>query len=130
MNMSTALDQARASALVTAIGSGSTINIYTGSAPANANATATGTLLVTLTIAGAFGTASAGVVTLGAVTAGTAVATGTAGWARCFTSAAAVMFDMSNVTVTGGGGDLTLNSLSITSGGTVSITSGTETEPS
>ena len=121
-----AVNTSRATALVTAAGSGSTIKIYSGAAPVNADTAATGTLLVTLTIAGVLGAVSAGVITLGAVTSGTAVATGTAGYAVVATSAAVTVAFLTSIATSGA--DLNLNSTSISSGGTVSVTSGTITE--
>ena len=110
--------------LITYAGTGCLINIYNGTQPANANtAISTQTLLVTLTIAGGFGTDSNGTLTLGTVTDGTAVATNTATFFRIFKSdGTTVVMDGSVGT---SGADLNLNSTSIASGQTVAITSGT-----
>src|SRR5215472_13890321 len=98
------------------------IKIYTGAQPA-LNGAVTGTLLATLTFsATAFPTsvASAGTVTAtaNAITSGTAGNTGTAGYF------ALVKSDNTTVVATGSVGtsssDLNLNTLSITSGNTVS----------
>ena len=110
--------------LITYAGSGTIIHLYDGTQPANANtAVSTQTLLVSLTIAGGFGTDSNGTLTLGTVTDGTAVATGTATWFRITKS------DNSTVVMDGSvgtsGADMNLNSTSIASGQTVAITSGT-----
>lgn len=126
-NFTTVENNNRATTLNTNIGTSATLKIYTGSAPTNADTAVTGTLLVTLTCnASAFGTVSGGVITLGSVTAGTAVATGTAGYARLATSGATTICDLTSIGTSGS--DINLNSTSITSGGTVSITSGTITE--
>ena len=110
--------------LITYAGTGTIIHLYDGSQPANANtAVSTQTLLVSLTIAGGFGTDSNGTLTLGTVTDGTAVATGTATWFRITKS------DDTTVVMDGSvgtsGADMNLNSTSIASGQTVAITSGT-----
>ncbi len=127
VNLATANCQTRAAALNTAIGTSAIFQIYTGSAPTNADTAVSGTLLVTLTgSVSAFGVASAGVITLNTVTAGTAGATGTAGYCRILTSGSVKMLDLTNIGTSGA--DINLNSTSITSGGTVSITSGTLTE--
>lgn len=106
-----------------------TIAIRSGSRPALPTDTATGTLLVTITCQDpAFGAASSGAATISDPVAVNAVATGTASWFRAFDSNAAVCFDGS-VTATGGGGDLTLASTSITSGQPIDITGGTITVP-
>jgi hypothetical protein len=109
---------------------GGTIKIYTGSQPATANDAASGTLLATITLADpGYGAASSGVVTLlGVPLSVAAVASGTAGWARFADSAGATVFDGS-VTATGGGGQVELATTTISSGGTVQITSGSITMP-
>jgi hypothetical protein len=88
-------------------------------------------LLATITCADpAFGSASTGVATLDCdpVLSAVAVADGTAGWCRVLDSNAVAIFDGA-VTATGGGGQLTLATVSITTGLTVQITSGTFTVP-
>lgn len=106
-----------------------TLKIYTGSQPASAQDAATGTLLATVTLADpAFGASATGVATGTDPASVTAVATGTAGWFRAADSNGATVFDGS-VTATGGGGDMQLSTVSITSGGSVDITSMTYTTP-
>jgi hypothetical protein len=109
------------------------IEIRTGSQPATVNTAATGTLLGTLTLSDpAFGnatTASPSVATASAITSDTSAdATGTAGWFRGYDSTGAAVIDGS-VTATGGGGDLTLDSVSIVAGGTIAMTSWTISHP-
>lgn len=104
-------------------GSPGTIKVYTGSRPASPDSAATGTLLCTFTLANpAFGAASSKSASLNSVSSVAAVATGTAGYFRAATSGGAAKFDG---TVGTSGAELNLNSTSITTGGTVSITSGT-----
>ena len=110
--------------LITYAGSGAIIHIYEGTQPANANTAISGqTLLVSLTISGGFGTDSNGTLTLGTVTDGTAVATGTAEFFRITKS------DDTTVVMDGSvgtsGADLNLNTTTINLNDTVSITSGT-----
>jgi hypothetical protein len=79
--------------------------------------------LVTLTIAGAFGTDSNGTITIGSVTSAVAVATGTASFFRIFKSdGTTVVMDGSVGT---GSADMILDNTSIATGQTVTITSGT-----
>jgi hypothetical protein len=112
------------------------IKIYSGSAP-GANNAVTGTLLSTLALsATAFGAAASRVSTAAAISSDTnAAATGTAGYFRvklsgdADTATASLKRLEGTVTATGGGGDMQLNSTSITAGGTVSITSWTYTHP-
>lgn len=104
-------------------GTPGTIKVYTGTAPASPDSAATGTLLVTFTLGNpAFGAAASKSAALNAVASSTAVATGTAGYFRAANAAGTAMFDG---TVGTSGAELNLNTTSITSGGTVSITSGT-----
>lgn len=132
VRLSTAARNALANAvstLVDADAGAGTIKIYTGSQPASANDAATGTLLATVTLADpAFGAASAGVITGTDPASVTAAATGTAGWWRMADNTGDTVID-GNVTATGGGGDMTLSSTSIVSGGAVDITSLTVTMP-
>jgi hypothetical protein len=110
--------------LITYAGSGSIIRLYDGTQPTNANtAISTQTLLVSLTIAGGFGTDSNGTITLGAVTSGTAVASGTASFFRIVKSdGTTVVMDGSVGT---SGADMNLNTTTVASSQTVSITAGT-----
>lgn len=132
--ISTAARSAAADGVVDQIDAGSgagVLRIYTGSQPAGPGSSATGTMLVELPLSDpAFGAASSGVASLDtspAVSA-TAVADGTAGWFRLQDSTGAGVLDGS-VTATGGGGDLTLATTTITTGLTVTVTSGTVTAP-
>lgn len=113
-------------------GTAAVIQIYSGTQPATADTALSGnTLLATLTASATmWGASSNGVLTLAAVTDdSSADATGTASFARVSTQlAGAVVFDC-DVTATGGGGTIELNTVSITAGGVVSITSGTMTFP-
>lgn len=105
------------------------VRIYNGTQPATCG-TAT-TLLAEATLNDPAGTVASGVLTLDidpAVTDSSANATGTASWFRIVDSDGNCAVD-GTVTATGGGGDLTLSSTSITSGGTVTITSFTITAP-
>lgn len=128
-----ALSRSAAANAVTArvdTGGAGNIKFYTGARPTLPDDAATGTLLVTIACAAtAFGAASAGVASLASVPrTGTAVATGTAGYARIETAAGAVVAD-ATVTATAGGGDIELASASIVSATTVTITSMTYTQP-
>lgn len=126
--ITTAVANTLADAVVDQLDAG-TVKIYSGSQPATANTAASGTLLATITLANpAFGSAAAGVATATDPAAVTAVANGTAGWFRAATSGGTTVHDGA-VTVTGGGGELTLASLAITTGLSVDVTSYTWTQP-
>ena len=131
--MTTKVSVAVANAMVDAVtakidgGAGAgTVQIRTGSQPATVAAGATGTLLGTLTLSDpSFGAAASGTATANAVTGdSSADATGTAGWFRVFDSSGTAV-DQGDVTATGGGGDMQLDSTSIVAGGTINITSWT-----
>lgn len=111
-------------------GSGAaTIEVRTGSQPATPEDSATGTLLATFTLNDpAFGDAAAGVATLDVSPAisTTGVAAGTAGWFRAKDSAGNVVFDGACGT---SGAELNLSTTTISVGLTVSITSGSYTQP-
>ena len=101
-----------------------TIKIYTGTQPTLASdAVTTQTLLGTLTFSDPCGTVATGALTMSAITQdSSADATGTATWARIADSAGNTVMDV-NVSVTGGGGALQLNTTSIVAGGPILISS-------
>lgn len=108
-----------------------TIKLYTGTQPTTANDTATGTLLATFTLNDpAFGSPSSGTVTLSIspVVTATGVAAGDAGYFRLLDSTGGKVLD-GNVTATGGGGNLTINTVTVSVGVDLSITSLTFTAP-
>ena len=110
--------------LVTKCGTSATIKIFTGTQPATCATADANTLLVTLTgNVTQFGTTASGVLTLSNVTAGTAVASGTAGYFRIYPSAATTTNAVIQGTA-GTSGDLVLSSGTINSGNTVSINNG------
>jgi len=104
-----------------------TIKVYSGSQPATADTAASGTLLVTITLNDpSFGASASGVITadVDPIPTGTAVATGTAGWARVADSDGLAVVDGS---VAASGGDFTISTTSITSGQVVNLTGATLT---
>lgn len=105
---------------------GATMSVYTGSQPADPQATATGTKLVDIAIT-SFDMAASGLAALNTASPndGTAVATGTAGWARIITAASRRI----DGTVGTTGTDFIINTASITSGGTVTLLEMDITQP-
>lgn len=109
---------------VTALLNTGTIKVYTGAQPA-VNTSPAGTLLATMTFGStAFPTAvasgSGATATANSISSGTAGNSGTAGTYALFTSGSVLVMSGSVGT---SGADLNLNSLSITSGATVSCSS-------
>lgn len=122
--------QSLATALETAIdaGTAAVIEIYNGTAPVDADATESNTLLASLTCSGTFGTVSGsgnnGRITAGSITSDTSAdATGTATHFRIKTQTGGTVVAQGTVGTTSA--DLILNTVSITAGSTVSITSAT-----
>lgn len=110
--------------LITYAGSGAIIHLYTGTQPVDANTALSGnTLIASLSISGSFGTDSNGTLTISSVSSATAVASGTVTFFRITKS------DDSTVVMDGSVGtsnaDMVLNTTTINSGESVSISSGT-----
>jgi hypothetical protein len=113
------------------------INIYTGTIPADADAdVGAGTLLATLTFSSNWiGAASAGVMTLAAITSDTNVdASGTAAWFRMYDVSEGVTGSSSTKkridgTVGTSGADLNFDTVTFVAGGTAAISSFTITLP-
>lgn len=105
------------------------IDIYTGSQPADPDDSPTGTLLVSIDLAAdAYDAAADGEALIPASVNGTAVATGTAGYAQQ-RNAANTRWMYGSVTANGGGGDVQISSTTITISDVITITSSTITQP-
>jgi len=129
------LRQAVANAFETTVGSGGLFSIYAGTVPANADTAlaigTTHTLLAQATVpSAAFMTDAASSSPTASLTSTlsdtSANATGTMSFYRWETSAGACV-QQGTITVTGGGGDITFSSLSVTAGQTVNLTAYTQT---
>ncbi|WP_426195096.1 hypothetical protein [Massilia sp. DWR3-1-1] len=120
MTYSTELRNAKLDANSTVIGNAGKLEIYAGTDSAGTTGPE-GTLLATFTLGSPFAPAASGGVqspTLPAATTG--VATGTAGWARVTKADGSTT--VMDLTVGTSGAQINLSSLSITTGGAVSIT--------
>ncbi len=108
-------------AFTTEVGASAKIKVYSGTQPAGGGAPS-GTLLGTLVCSATFAPSSTGgVITLNSVTGdSSADATGAAAWFRMTQSDDTWVMD-GDVSVAGSGGDITLDSISITIGGTISL---------
>lgn len=119
LGYSTTLRNARLDAITTAAGASALLKIYDGTRPATGGTVTT--LLATLTCNATFApAASAGTLTLNAITGANAVATSTATWARLTTSGGTFVADCSVGT---SGTDIVLNTAAIVSGAAVAVTS-------
>ena len=113
------------------IGTAARIEIRTGPQPATTATAASGTVLVTFTLAADWASnAAAGVKGFSSLPVNaSAGATGAAGHYRITDSAGTTCHEQGSVTATGGGGDLTVDNVSISSGQAVQITAWSKTAP-
>ena len=126
--LSNACVNAEADALSALLGNGY-LRLYSTGQPINADTALSGqTMLAELRFAvTAAPAASAGVITFNAITSATAAASSTATWFRCLKSdGTTVVFD-GTVDVSGNTPNLALNSVVISAGATVSVSSFTHT---
>lgn len=126
LSYSTTIRNAQLDQVTSNVGTTAKLRIYSGTRPANVAAAITGTLLAELTCNATFApSSSGGVLTLNAITSATASATGTASHFRLWNSAGSTAMIDGDVSTSGA--DLNLNSVSLTSGGSVAVTSFTIT---
>lgn len=120
---------ARLDAIETAVSTAPKLRIYSGSAPADCAAAATGTVLVDGTCPSDWmAAASAGSKAKSGTWSFTGAANGSPGYFRVWNNGLTVCHIQGTVTVTGGGGDLTLDSVPISSGQSVVINTFTLTD--
>jgi hypothetical protein len=137
--INTAARNAAADAVVDLIDGGSgagKLRIYSGSAPAGPGSAPSGTLLAEFTLSDpAFAAAASGsaAIDITPALATTGLAAGNATWCRFVDSTEAAGSGLGvldgDVTATGGGGELTLNTVAISVGLDVEITGGSITMP-
>lgn len=130
LQLSTLVRNARLDTIETTIGVSAKLEFFTGSMPANCAAATTGTKLVEYDLASDWAAAaSGGAKALSSLPLTvTGVATGTAGYFRLFANDGTTCHMQGTITATGGGGDLTLDSTSITLGQNVNVTGFTLTD--
>ena len=130
IQLGTSVRNARLDAIETNIGTTPILKIRSGAAPANCAAADTGTVLATLTLPSDWmAAASGGTKALSGTWQDTSAdATGTAAHFRIYESTGVTCLLQGTVTATGGGGDLELNSTSISLGNAVVITGFTLTD--
>ncbi len=129
LQYSVALRNAQQDVIPTTLGASALLRIYAGSVPANVAASVSGnTLLAELACSATLAPASSGgVLTLNAIADDAAAnATGTASFFRLLTSGATPHIQ-GTVTATGGGGDMTLATVSLVELAVVEVTSATIT---
>lgn len=130
IQLSASVRNARLDAIESTIGASAVLKIRSGAAPADVATADSGTVLATLTlpsdwmVAASAGTKDKS----GTWQDASADATGTAAHFRIYASDGTTAHLQGTVTATGGGGDLTLDNVSIASGQSVTITSFTLNE--
>lgn len=130
LQLSTTVRNARLDTIESTIGVSAVLKIRTGAVEANCAAADTGTVLSTIALPSDWmAAASSGSKALTGTWQKTNTdATGTAAHFRLYASDGTTCHMQGTVTVSGGGGDLTLDSVTITAGQTVTITSFTLTD--
>lgn len=130
LQLSVAARNARLDAFETAVGVSAMLRIRSGAAPANCAAADSGTVLATLTLPSDWlaAAASGAKAKSGTWSDASADAAGTAAHFRIYDSAGTTCHLQGTVTVTGGGGDLTVDTTAIAVGQIVTITGFTLTD--
>jgi len=126
--LSTTVKNGMLDAIETAVGASAVLKIRTGAPPGIGNADS-GTVLATLSLPSDWMAAASGgsKAKSGTWQDASADASGTAAHFRIYASDGTTQHMEGTVTVTGGGGDMTLDSVSITAGQSITITSFTLT---
>lgn len=129
LQYSVTVRNAKLDAVETAIGTSAVLKIRTGSVPATCATADSGTVLATCTLPSDWmSAASSGSKSKNGTWEDTSAdATGTAAHFRLYASDGTTCHAQGTVTVTGGGGDMTVDSTSFTSGQAFSVTSFTLT---
>ena len=132
IQFSVAVRNAMLDAIETAIGVSAVLKIRSGSAPSDCAAADSGTVLATINLGSDWAAAASGGTKAWSgvpVSDTSADATGTAAHFRLYASDGTTCGEQGTVTITAGGGDITVDSVSFTAGQTFQITSWTWTAP-
>ena len=128
---SVAVRNAQADAWETAIGTTAVLKLRTGAQPATCATADSGTVLISYTLASDWAAAASnGAKAFNSVPfSGSASGTGTAAHYRLYASDGTTCHEQGTVTLTAGGGDVTLDNTNIVSGQTVTVNGWTKTWP-
>jgi hypothetical protein len=128
IQLSVTVRNAMLDAIEAAQGVSAKLEIFTGSMPANCGTADSGTKLVSMTLPSDYlAAASGGTKSILGTWSAAAIAGGTAGYYRIKDSTGATCHEQGTITLTGGGGDMTVDNTSIGNGQTVAVTSYTFT---
>jgi hypothetical protein len=130
LKASTSVRNAKLDAVEVTIGTGAVVKIFTGSPPANCAAADSGTVLASISCPSDWMAAASGgsKAKSGTWEDSSADNTGTAGHFRVYASDGTTCHLQGTVTATGGGGDMTVNNVSLASGQPFTIVTFTLTE--
>lgn len=129
VQLSVAVRNARLDAIETTIGTTPKLQLRTGAAPANCAAASTGSLLVEEDLPSDWAAAAgSGSKAKSGTWQAAATGSGDAGHFRIFDSTGTTCHMQGTVTATGGGGDMTVDNITIASGQTVTFNSFTITD--
>lgn len=131
---STTLRNALLDQIATTIGASPHIELWSGAMPASCATASSGTKLAKFDLGATFSDAAASgskniVKTASLPLSTTGIANGVAGYYRIFATDDSTCHEQGTITVTGGGGDLTIDNTTIASGQTIQITGFTKTAP-
>lgn len=124
LKLSVAVRNARLDAIETAIGASAVLKVRTGAAPANITDADSGTVLATLALPSDWlaAAASGSKAKSGTWEDTSADATGTAAHFRIYASDGTTQHIQGTVTITGGGGDMTVDNTSFATGQSFTVT--------
>lgn len=129
VQLSVASRNARLDAIETAVGTAPKLQLRTGAQPANCAAADSGTLLCEMTLPSDWASAAAsGAKAKSGTWSGTGAAAGTAAHFRLKDSAGTTCHMQGSVTITGGGGDMTVDNTSIAVSQAVTVNTWTMTD--
>lgn len=130
IQLSTTVRNAKLDAVETAIGASAVLKIRTGAQPANCGTADSGTVLATLNLPSDWMAAASGgtKILAGTWTDASADATGTAAHFRLYATDGTTCHMQGTVTATLGGGDMTVDNTSFSTGQTFNVTQFTWTE--
>jgi hypothetical protein len=130
IQLSVAARNARLDAIETTVGTAALLRIFTGSPPANCAAADSGTLIAELNLPSNWmaDAASGAKAFAGTWQDLSCNNSGTVGHFRLYNTAGSTCHMQGTVTITGGGGDMTVDSVSFTSGQQFTVTSFTLTD--
>lgn len=131
VQFSSTVRNAMLDAIETAMGVSAKLQIYSGAQPANCATAASGTKLVEYALASDWAAAAAsGSKALSSLPLSTTtLAAGTAGYYRFVDSAGTTCHEQGSVTLSAGGGDMTIDNTTFTSGQIVQVTGFSKTAP-